>query len=148
MKRPIFLILIILFKLMVITCAPSINDYGGTIISIEFSEEWNSGTGQIGTPVTSFDYGIKIVYYEITFDEQSHEGVVVQKVWDLPVDPDLEATTFVPKYSKRICGELHYYDTTTDMRAGDYQISVKYYEDGLYEEYLYDTGVNRTFTIQ
>lgn len=148
MKKAVFIILMILFVLLMIKCGESPPDYGGKITDIKFSSEWNPVTGQLGTPATFFDYGIRKVYYEITFEYYTGIEYMVKKVWQLPNVQSLEAASFIPKDRKRICGEIHYYDELVNMDQGTYQISLKYYEEGEYKDYEYESGVNQTFTIQ
>jgi hypothetical protein len=149
MKRSIVSIVVVILGLYLTKCEEDLpNDYGGDITDIKFSDTWDSGTGEIGTPATSFEYGIKIVYYEVVFQGHANKGGIVRKQWELPLSQTLQVTCFLPKDSKRICGELHYYDETVDMDEGEYEIFLEYFEFGGYEPYNYYVGVNRKFTIE
>lgn len=149
MRRIIFALLIILFASMLTKCGnepPPHDYYGGMITSIKFGTDWDSVNDTLLNTGTSFNYGIDKVYYEIKFQGPFYKGAMVKKVWRLPNSQTLEATSFIPKDSKRICGELHYYDLR-EMDAGKYEILIYYFAEGGYKPYDL-VGVNRSFTIQ
>ncbi|MCK4250695.1 hypothetical protein KAX97_04580 [candidate division WOR-3 bacterium] len=148
MRKATLIVSLILFGQILIKCGddwPA--DVGGAIADIKFSEEWDPITGQIGTPSTSFWYGIKKIYYEITLCLPTSRRTMVKKIWQLNNSQILDADAFMPKWSLRICGEIHYYDETQYMNQGEYEISVFYWDNG-FQEYNYDSSVRRKFTIQ
>lgn len=149
MRFILVVVTVIISTLVVGSCVAGFPfDQGGNIIDIKFSSNWNPQTEQLGDPATSFPYGIKKVYYEITFERSTSQYVMVKKTWQLPDDQTLQACCIVSHNSGRICGELHYHNETVNMNQGAYTISVMYCEAGLVKEYEYVPAVNRTFEIQ
>ena len=139
----------IISTLLMVSCGQEFPfDQGGDIVDIKFSSSWNSQTEQLGDPAISFPYGIKKVYYEVTFEHSTSQYILVKKNWQLPNSQTLQACCIVNHNSGRICGELHYYNETVNMDQGEYTISVRYCESGQVKEYGYAPGVNRTFQIQ
>uniref|UniRef100_A0A7V3VUE9 Uncharacterized protein n=1 Tax=candidate division WOR-3 bacterium TaxID=2052148 RepID=A0A7V3VUE9_UNCW3 len=144
MNRIILGLLIISFVIIGTKCGkPPPNDYGGTIVSIKFGTDWDLTHDTLLNKGTSFGYGITKVYYEIKFEDRSLKGGVVKKKWQLP----FESVCFIPKDSKRICGEFHYFDLRI-MDSGTYQVKVFYWEAGEFKEYPYAESVNTQFTIE
>lgn len=147
MNRTLFAFIVILYALLCVKCDEIDEDYGGAITEINFSNEWNSSTGHLGPHGILFNFGLSTIYYEIKFEGEIHTGIIVKKGWQLPNSLSIDVHSFIPKYSRRICGELHYYDLT-EMPVGTYQLSVYYREDGVFSEYNYGPGVNREFSIE
>lgn len=128
---------------------PDINELGAKVTQIRFGRGWNSNSNELTGVSNTFDYGITKVYYEISFEKKFEAGGMIKKKWKRDGDQFLEATSFISKNSKRICGEVHHYDNQT-MDKGIYEISIFAYlsADGEYKEYPYVSGIGRSFTIK
>jgi hypothetical protein len=126
-----------------------VNELGAKITNITFGSGWDSVKNQVTGVNTSFPAGTKIVYYEIRFEKSFEAGGMVKKKWRRDGNQFLEVTSFIPKNTKRICGEIHYYNTNQSMDTGIYEITVLCYsaKQKDYVEYDY-CGANRMFRIE
>jgi len=139
--------------IIVTKCATSppvdVGELGAKVTSIKFGSGWDSNTNQVTGIDTSFSLGTKIIYYEIRFEKIFEAGGMIMKRWKKDGNQFLQATSFIPKNTKRICGEIHYYDLNQSMPPGTYEITILCYsskqED--YVEYDYG-GANRIFRIE
>jgi len=144
--------LILLFLIMVLLliwgCPSGPSDPTLKVIEVAFSDTWDKENNDIGTPATQFPSGTDTVYYRIKFEEQFLENLMLRKKWTRNQSDFLTTVCFMPQETVRICGEIHYYISGTNLESGDYKISVYYFKDGEYFEVGYGSGVNKTFTIQ
>lgn len=126
-----------------------VSELGAKITDITFGSGWNSSNNQVTGINTSFPAETKVVYYEICFEKTFAAGGMVKKKWKRDGNQFLEVTSFIPKNSKRICGEIHYYNMNRPMDTGTYEITVWCYsaKQGDYVEYDYG-GANRIFKIE
>ncbi len=148
-----FFIILLFIMAIVINCenAPlDVAELGIRVTKITFGTSWDAvncvpeDTGRV------FSGPISVVYYEICFKEIFTSGGMIKKAWRRDSGKFLEATSFISKETKRICGEIHKYEVNQTMDLGEYQISVWWYSSGerRYVQYDYDDGVNRSFKIE
>jgi len=143
---------ILFISIILIRCTqpapPDVEELGVKITKITFGSGWDSSTNQLTNVGTIFPYGTTKIYYEICFEKAFIAGGMIKKKWKREGSQFLEVTSFIPKSSKRICGEIHYY-AEQNMDTGTYNISVFWYssEEGNYVEYNYN-GANRSFEIE
>lgn len=132
---------------LAVKCDDAPADYGGKIVDVKWGSDWDKDNCCLLGIGTVFPCGVERVYYEVTLQSDAGMSLIVQKAWKHQGAPLLTTVCHVPAGTKRICGELHYYDLTT-MDVGAYELSVFRLEQGLYTEYEYAEGINRVFTIE
>lgn len=124
--------------------------FGVRVTRITFGKGWDAINLKLVDTTRLFDPNeTYIVYYEICFEENFSAGAMIKKKWHQYSQQFLEVTSFMPKNTKRICGEVHYYLPNQPMDIAEYEISVWWHSstDNDYLEYGYADGVNQTFGI-
>jgi len=132
--------------------APDADQLGVNVTDITFGTGWDSNNNKVINTGTTFYIppDIYVIYYEICFEEQYSAGGMIKKKWKLDGQPLFETTSFMPKVTRRICGEIQYYLPDESMDVGEYELSIWWYSSTQqdYLEYKYSSGVNQTFEIR
>ncbi len=154
MKSKLSLILII-FVLSVFQCGKDETEDVETgitelpaISEITFGSRWRAADSAVIDTGRTFS-GTDTIRYQVKFDSILVNQFMIKKVWQRNDTLLFASVVLIPSETKRICGEIRYYDGQ-NLETGTYKISILYFKPDTadYDSAKYNTGVNRNFSIQ